>query len=177
MRQTPQNVSPMSNEGRNSYVIRHLTNSLLELLAVKPMGAVSISELCSHAGVGRASFYRNFDSKEGILKAYVRQIFRACIDACEKSPDRSLHEMIRILFLHYEEYRDFYSLLNRRNLVGLLKDVIMELCGPKPEYFAPKAYAAAFAAYSLYGWSEVWFQRGMLESPEEMANLFKNQGL
>ena len=42
MRQTLKNVSPMSNEGRNSYVIRHLTNSLLELLADKPMGAVSV---------------------------------------------------------------------------------------------------------------------------------------
>lgn len=32
MRQTSKNVSPMSNEGRNLYVITHITESLLELL-------------------------------------------------------------------------------------------------------------------------------------------------
>ena len=32
MRQTTKNVSPMSNKGRNAYVIRHITKSLLALL-------------------------------------------------------------------------------------------------------------------------------------------------
>ena len=36
MRQTSKNVSPMSNEGRNLYVITHITESLLELLKDKP---------------------------------------------------------------------------------------------------------------------------------------------
>ena len=35
MRQTSKNVSPMSNEGRNLYVITHITESLLELLKDK----------------------------------------------------------------------------------------------------------------------------------------------
>lgn len=37
MRQTSKNVSPMSNEGRNLYVITHITESLLELLKDKPL--------------------------------------------------------------------------------------------------------------------------------------------
>ena len=60
MRQNPQNVSPMSNEGRNAYVIEHLTNAMLKLLRDKPLGEISISELIEEAEVGRASFYRNF---------------------------------------------------------------------------------------------------------------------
>ena len=32
MRQTEKNVSPMSNEGRNAYVIEHITDALLKLL-------------------------------------------------------------------------------------------------------------------------------------------------
>ena len=35
MRQTSNYVSPMSNEGRNAYVIGHLTESLLALLENK----------------------------------------------------------------------------------------------------------------------------------------------
>lgn len=46
----------------------------------------------------------------------------------------------------------------------------------KPESSKAEAYAKAFAAYALYGWIEMWFQRGMQESAEEMRQLFQNQG-
>ncbi len=58
-----------------------------------------------------------------------------------------------------------------------MKDVIVGICGPRSEYTKEAAYATAFVAYSLYGWTEVWFQRGMQESADEMAALFRAQGL
>ena len=61
MRQTSKNVSPMSNEGRNLYVITHITESLLELLKDKPLNTISICELCSHAQGGRGTYYRNIE--------------------------------------------------------------------------------------------------------------------
>ncbi len=39
-------ISPMSNRGRNAYVLRHLTDSLPKLLQDKSMAEISISELC-----------------------------------------------------------------------------------------------------------------------------------
>ena len=54
---------------------------------------------------------------------------------------------------------------------------MIELCGPRPEHAKVEAYARAYAAYTLYGWIEVWFQRGMQETAEEIAEMFKEQGL
>ena len=177
MRQSSKNVSPMSNEGRNTYVIEHITDSMLKLLRDKPIDTISISELCDDAGVGRASFYRNFDSKEGILRIYLNQLFSDLRAEYDSSDDKSLNRLVKTMFSHFERNRDFYSLLNERQLIYLLKDVVMEICGPKPENSKVEAYTKAFVAYTLYGWIEVWFQRGMQESAEEMALLFKNQGL
>ncbi len=174
MEQT-KSISPMSNQGRNAYVLRHLTDSLLKLLQDKPMAEISISELCDAACVGRASFYRNYESKEAILKAYIGEIFHADLMPGSESTEAPLDESILRIFSHYEKYHKFYSLLNERGLIYLLKDVIIELCGLQPEDSAIEAYAKAFAAYSLYGWTEVWFQRGMKESAAEVANLFKQQ--
>ena len=42
MRQNKENVSPMSNEGRNLYVIEHITNSLLELMKAKHINDITI---------------------------------------------------------------------------------------------------------------------------------------
>ena len=56
MKQNEKNVSPRSNEGRNTYVIEHITRALLELLKEKNLSDISISELCDKAEVGRVSF-------------------------------------------------------------------------------------------------------------------------
>lgn len=177
MRQTAQSVSPMSNEGRNAYVIEHLTNALLELLKDKPINDISISELVDKACVGRASFYRNYECKEDILKRYLNEKMHEWGDEWDKNSGAPLSEQIRIMISHFEANRTFYKLLNDRGLSYLLKDVIIDICGPKPEYDKVSAYASAFAAYALYGWIDIWFQRGMQETADEIAEMFKAQGL
>lgn len=177
MRQNGKNVSPMSNEGRNSYVREHITAALLELLREKPIEDISISELCEQAGIGRASFYRNFDSKEDILRAYIHGLFQELTGEGSQGENRPLSEFLRSLFAHFEKHRDFYELLNQRNLICLLKDVIIGLCGPRPEHAKEEAYTRAYVAYAMYGWIEVWFQRGMRETPEEIAGMFQARGL
>ena len=176
MEQKPRIVSPMSNEGRNSYVIEHMTSSLLELLKEKPLSEISIRTLCDRAGVGRTSFYRNFETKEDILRTYIQQLFQTWMEDYDRAANPPVSEWIYTIFAHFEAKRDFYSLLNQRGLVYLLKDVILTLCGFDPAQEIPVAYASAFAAYSLYGWIEVWFQRGMRESAEELAALLRAQG-
>lgn len=177
MRQTKQNVSPMSNEGRNAYVIEHLKKALLELLSEKTINDISISELVEKAEVGRASFYRNYEQKEDILKAHIDDLFCEWMEEWQKNDGAPLSEQIRILIAHFEKHRDFYKLLNDRECTYLLKDVIIGLCGPKAEYEKEQAYATAYVAYVLYGWIDVWFQRGMRESSDEIAEMFKAHGL
>lgn len=58
----------------------------------------------------------------------------------------------------------------------LLKDVFISIYGPKPEHSKAETYARAYVSYALYGWIEVWFQRGMQETAEEIAGMFKEHG-
>ena len=177
MGQTGASVSPMSNEGRNTYVREHITAALLQLLREEPLDAISVSQLCARAGVGRASFYRNFGTKEDVLRAHIRALFREWVPQGGQADDTSLSDLLYLLFAHFEKHRDFYGLLDRRGLVYLLKDAIVGLCGPRPGCPAAEAYARAYVAYALYGWVEVWFQRGMRETAEQIAGMFRGQGL
>ena len=177
MRQNKKTVSPMSNEGRNIYVIEHMTESLLTLLENKAIEDISISELCDNAGIGRASFYRNFNSKEDILRAHIDKLFDGWRRDWEKNNSIPLSSGIGMIFEHFEQHREFYRLLNERHLIYLLKDVILDTMELRPDLPKDEAYAKAFVTYCLYGWIEVWFQRGMQESAEEMKQLFQNQGL
>ena len=57
--------------------------SLLQLLEKKDFKKITISELVERAGVSRAAFYRNYGSKEEILKS----IFESSIAKITKSLD------------------------------------------------------------------------------------------
>lgn len=168
MEQKPKNVSPFSNESRNAYVVEHLTGSMLTLLEEKPIAEITISELCGMAGVGRTSFYRNYGEKEDIVRAYIKSLCQGWMDEYKSTPDMPVRETVRIVFTHFEANRDFYSLLNRRGLVWLLKDIILEMCGFNPDQEMCAAYSSAYVAFFLYGWIEVWFRRGMRDTAEEL---------
>ena len=168
MEQKAKNVSPFSNESRNAYVVEHLTSSMLALLKEKPITEISISELCDMAGVGRTSFYRNYEEKADIVRAYIGHLFQDWMEQCKKTSDLSVKETVRIVFSHFEANRDFYSLLNKRGLVYLLKDIILDLCGFDPERELAAAYSSAYVGFFLYGWIEVWFRRGMKDTTEEL---------
>ena len=109
--------SPMSNEARNSYVIEQITRALTGLLRAKPIGEVSISELCAAAGVGRASFYRNFDSKEAVLQRQDEALLRRWQRDYDTAKARALTEgrepdnLMVSLLMFYKENRDFYTLV------------------------------------------------------------------
>ena len=112
MERTQQTVSPMSNAGRNTYVREHLSSAMLELLAEKPLGEISVSELCGRAGVGRTSFYRNFETKEEIVKGHIhRLLFTELATAAEHQP---LDRLIPLVFSHFRAHEGFYRLLGER---------------------------------------------------------------
>lgn len=169
MRQNRQSVSPMSNEGRNLYVVTHITETFLELIKEKPLSDISIGELCDKAGVGRASFYRNFESKEDVIAKYLKCLLDDWSLEYEASGKQNFVESI---FTHYYKHKDICITLYRQGLAHLSLQSIVSACGPKPEQENIVAYTTAYLAYGLYGWIEEWFKRGMKESPTEMAALW-----
>ena len=174
MRQSKENVSPMSNEGRNLYVVEHITASLLELMKTKHIDKISIGELCNSAGVGRASFYRNFKSKEDVISKHLKALLDNWWLNTIQQPDFNLIEAI---FTHYWNNRELCHRLYEQGLSHLNLQSIKEACGPKSEHENVFAYTTAYFSYGLYGWIDEWFHRGMQETPKEMAALWENSHL
>ena len=177
MEQKRKTVSPFSNEARNAYVVEHITDSFLTRLKEKPLTDISISELCDAAGVGRTSFYRNFDSREDIVRKYIRRLLTGWKHNWEAEGEESNAKMYGSLFQHLKENADLFLMLKTRGLMYLFLEVFMEIWGPRPEYENMWAYTTAFIAYGTYGWIEEWIIRGMQESSETMAELLVKNGM
>ena len=167
----------MNNDEKNSYVKKQITNALLILLKEKELKDISISEITTTAQVSRASFYRNYDTKDTILKEYISLTLNEWNINNPKTSEHTEDDILGDIFAYIIEYKDFYLLLRDRGIFYFLKDVIMNALGPKDEYTNFYAYTTAFIANGIYGWIEEWLLRGMHESGEEMTRLLKSRNL
>ncbi len=162
----------MNNFERNSYVRKQITRTLFEALKKEDINDISISDLCELAGVGRASFYRNYESKEDVLIQYSRQLIIDWGKQFENDPKSSFFNVFGSLFHHIKKNAEFYTILEKQNMSYLLLDAIKNKTNLSKDDPNIDAYGKAFFAYGLFGWISEWIQRGMKESPDEINALF-----
>lgn len=171
MRQTNENVSPSSNEGRNRYVIQHITAALIDLMGKHAFEEITISQICQVAQVGRASFYRNFDSKRDILEKRLIVLIQEWGKEFEDTGD--INAFSETLLKHYYKHRDFYLLLYRHGLSVMIYDNLRAACKLDEAQSNPERYGKSMFAGMLFGWLDEWMRQGMPESPEELILLTK----
>ena len=79
----------MKHTQENQIVRECIATALLQLMREKPFEAITVTELARRAGVSRTTYYRNFTSKEDILRASVDQIMDAFTKAAEALPPQA----------------------------------------------------------------------------------------
>lgn len=177
MRQTGKNVSPKSNEGRNRYVVQHITAALITLMERSPFEEISVSQICQEAQVGRASFYRNYESKKDILGKHMDDLLRAWGKEFEERGDPAYFS--ESLLKHYYQHKDFYLLLYRHGLSDMIYETIRSAMKMEEAPSNIERYGKSMFAGMLFGWIDEWMRQGMPEKPEELilitAQLNKGQ--
>ena len=115
-----------------------LTDALFLLLEHKPFQKITIKELTEKAGVSRLTFYRNFDTKEDILKRYYRIHFSQYMENLDEKGISSIkgalvscfdywknaENHIRLIldnhleYFLYEPFESFLSVLLQKYHIG-----------------------------------------------------------
>lgn len=169
MIQKSKSVSPMSNEGRNAYVIEHINEALLGLLKEKSLYEISISEICETAGVGRMSFYRNYESKEDVIKKQLLQLIQEWEKDYEGKNDPTYFS--ESLLRHYYKHKDFYLLLYNQGLSNMILEALRVSVKLEEANNNLERYAKSMIAGMIWGWVDEWMRQGMPETPEEIVLL------
>ena len=162
----------MNNEQKNTYVKKQITTALLALLKEKSLSDISVSELTNKAEIGRVSFYRNYQSKEDILKEESDRLIKEWGRLYESNPASAPETLFPSLFDFYRDHRDFYTTLYNAGMSSIMMETIIGTIQITPEMQNLEAYMKSFWAYGIYGWMLEWIKRGMQESGKELSTLF-----
>ncbi len=162
----------MNNEQKNSYVKKQILTALLDLLKEKPLSDISVSELTARAEIGRVSFYRNYQSKEDILKEESDRLIKEWGRLYESNPESSPETLFPSLFDFYRDHREFYTTLYDAGMSSIMMETILSTIRITPDMPSLEAYMKSFWAYGIYGWLLEWIRRGMPESGKELLTLF-----
>ena len=161
----------MNPQEKNTYVKKQITKALIDLLKKKKISDISISEICDKAQVGRASFYRNYDSKEEVVENHIDMLIGDWAQGVINDPSANIYNFFQSLFQHFQKNSGFYKSLYKQNLSFLILNSIRKRLGIDSDIDASALYARAFNAYGIFGWIDVWFSNGMKETPEELNHI------
>lgn len=155
---------------REALVGKYITDALLSLMQKKNYQDISITQLCEKAGVTRMSFYRNFESKEDVLKKWVASVTDAFLSTSGISykNDSETDYFIK-LFTHMERHKAVCLALYKAGLIYIVKEQFdrVFLAVHRDEY---DEYKSFFLAGGIYNVFQLWLIHGCMESPSEIAN-------
>ena len=157
------------NNKRELSVAQYITNSLFELMKVKPYNDRSITEITNKAKVNRVSFYRNFTSKEDIINKWITSTTQNFLSKSDINYQKdSTLDYFTKLFTHLEKYKTEAMLIYKANLFNLLKNEFNNnlINLHKKEYSNYKSYFLAGGIFNVYCF---WLINGCKETPHQVA--------
>ncbi|SDG01547.1 TetR/AcrR family transcriptional regulator [Marvinbryantia formatexigens] len=153
-----------------------ITDALFDLMQEKSISDITVTEIIRRAGVARASYYRNYDSKEDVLVTLIRDVlehFRLTMDY--DLADGITREHVARCFAFFKEFGTYALNLYKSGFAALMLEELNQF----HEMIAGTMPASSIERYELYMYMGAlfntamsWLQSGAKESPEAMAEMF-----
>ena len=160
----------------NRRVKENITTALLHLLNQKSISEISVSEIISKAGVARASFYRNYASKENVITTLIADILESFRENIQlDGNDFYTYENVHKSFEYFSQYAVQVLDLHRFGYGSILLEMLNhfheEIAGTMA-YKSIEKYRLYMYIGSLYNTAMIWLQNGQIETIDEISDMF-----
>lgn len=159
-------------EDMSDYVTTAYGEALIRLMKNKNIEKITVDELCEAGGIGRATYFRNFKSKDEILTAYMIMKWRE-YEKDHKLKDHRISDIYRV-----QRYFEFcYSMHKVNELVftqghhGAILSAYETIVTDSDTENAIENYESYYMAYGLFGILMKWTKCGYRETPQELAEI------
>lgn len=160
----------------NLRVKKNITDALFHLLEQKSISQITISEIIKKAGVARASFYRNYASKESVITTLISDVLEEFRSKMKSDGENFYtYENVRMGFEFFSRYERLVLDLHRFGYGSIILEMLNhfheDVAGSMPRN-SIKRYELYIYIGSLYNSALMWLNSGKQESIEELTNLF-----
>ncbi|MDR0637329.1 MAG: TetR/AcrR family transcriptional regulator [Spirochaetaceae bacterium] len=95
----------------------YMAQGLFILMRKKPFAAISIGEIAEKAGVNRSTYYRNFNSKDDIIKYFYNKITFEHLERVKDKKDITMQDYLQKMFAHFYQYK-------KRTIINIQKQFV-----------------------------------------------------
>lgn len=153
-----------------------IIQTLFGLMQTKSLSDITITELVRGAGVARASFYRNYDSKEDVLVTLVRDVLELYRNEMHEGPEGVYsYDNVLLSFQFFERHRDYMLDICRS---GFALTVLEELnhfhesLEGSMLYSSTERYTLYMYIGALFNTAVTWLSDENRADASEIASLF-----
>ena len=163
------NILRLSNEESNRVTKEALQIAMFKLMGTTPFDKITISDISKRAGVSRAAFYRNYESKEALVEEICKEVFHKLDESMRSErfvEDRK--QWYVNFFRTIKENREYFQIYLEAHL-QISDQFLLESIYPSSstkEHYMHAAREGAFISIL-----RDWFQSGMHEAPEDMGEM------
>jgi len=169
---------------RVKYTREWTFEALARLLEVKKYENIKISEIITKAGISRATFYRNFSTKDDIVKIKARvffeDFFSSVFEYFSKNEQEDEQFLISSFFKRIDEEDKLVDTVIKTKQEYLMVNGILELINLRREQFyqivkinkKAEKYTMEIVASSTWTLLSRWYQSGKEESPQELSEIY-----
>lgn len=149
-----------------------MADALIVLMNSKDFQKITADEIAVTAGVGRATWFRNFKSKEDAIRYKLRVAWKRYAEEHRLSEQNRFDIRNASAFFDYNAgMKEVLKTIYRAGLDMLVFDVFKEIMVEPRAHSSDRWYREKFYAYGLYGLLDGWVRRDFAETPEEMSQL------
>jgi len=148
-----------------------------KLISTMPDDKITISAICSTAGVGRQTFYRHFSNKKDVFIYQMNHGYEIYCERLRKLPRDSLTIYVLLVeaFGFWKQHQTVLNpLAQSKDLNHWFMEMFTRIWRKIAREFFPvsesRQYDVEFEIAGIAGVFLHWLKRDMQESPEDIAN-------
>lgn len=160
----------LSNAESHQFTKECIRTSLIYLMNELPFEKITVTAIINRSGVSRAAFYRNYASKEEVLREIGDDIYH--LVASSLTNEKFKTDPLQWYIDSFTEVKKNAAIFQLFIQAKMPPDFIFPIEEPPRQELSPLEHYRAIAA--IHAVKQIlisWFQDGMKESPEEMGRI------
>ena len=149
-----------------------IVQSLIGLMKTHEFEEITVKDISELAEVNRSTYYRNFKSKEDIIKYKLESMMDEYLEEFERKHDRTKEAYIRTILETFLKHEEFLKIIHKQNQSYILQKVLVNYFNNiLREASKKEMYQVYYHIGGIYNFIICWIENDMKDQPESLAKI------